>query len=197
MTVSFPRLLIFGKSGLAEEVADLALTCGYTIADMLLSDEVMKLPSIQFDEAIIAVGDPKVKQVFIDVLQPFLARIKFARICHPSATVGRGSKIGSGCVLQAGVRVTNDVTIGDDTYLNLNVTVGHRARIGARCQVNPGANISGNVTIEPGVLVGTGAQILERLTVGEGAIIGAGAVVTRSVPPGAIAVGVPAIWKQQ
>ncbi|MFC7479987.1 DapH/DapD/GlmU-related protein [Luedemannella flava] len=43
-----------------------------------------------------------------------------------------------------------------------------------------GARVGANVTILPGVRIGAGA------------LIGAGAVVTRDVPDGAVAVGVPA-----
>ena len=42
------------------------------------------------------------------------------------------------------------------------------------------------------VWIAAGAQILHKARVGDGAIIGGGAVVTKDVPPYAIAVGVPA-----
>lgn len=42
------------------------------------------------------------------------------------------------------------------------------------------------------VWIGTGATILRNVNIGSGAIVGAGAVVTKDVPPYAIAVGVPA-----
>jgi len=48
------------------------------------------------------------------------------------------------------------------------------------------------VVIGSDVLVGTYAIILPGVTVGHGAIIGAGSVVTRDIPPYAVAAGVPA-----
>ncbi|TNH27613.1 acyltransferase [Micromonospora orduensis] len=48
------------------------------------------------------------------------------------------------------------------------------------------------VTIGDDVWVGTRAVILHGVTIGRGAVIGAGAVVTRSVPPYAVAAGNPA-----
>lgn len=50
----------------------------------------------------------------------------------------------------------------------------------------------GNITIGNDVWIGTHAVILTDVEVGDGAIVGAGAVVTKSVPPYAIAAGNPA-----
>jgi acetyltransferase-like isoleucine patch superfamily enzyme len=48
------------------------------------------------------------------------------------------------------------------------------------------------VRVGAGADIGVNAVLLPGVTVGEGAIVGAGAVVTRDVPPYAIAAGVPA-----
>ena len=50
------------------------------------------------------------------------------------------------------------------------------------------------ITVGNDVWIGQGVAIVrkEGLTIGDGAVIGAGAVVTKSVPPYAIAVGIPA-----
>jgi acetyltransferase-like isoleucine patch superfamily enzyme len=49
-----------------------------------------------------------------------------------------------------------------------------------------------DVIIEDDVWVGRRAIILHGVTIGRGAIVGAGAVVVKSIPPYAVAVGVPA-----
>lgn len=48
------------------------------------------------------------------------------------------------------------------------------------------------VIIENDVWVGAGAIILKGVTIGRGAIIAAGAIVTKDIPPYAVAVGIPA-----
>ena len=50
----------------------------------------------------------------------------------------------------------------------------------------------GDINIEDDVWIGYGALIMSGVTVGQGAVIAAGAVVTKNVPPYAIAGGVPA-----
>jgi carbonic anhydrase/acetyltransferase-like protein (isoleucine patch superfamily) len=67
----------------------------------------------------------------------------------------------------------------DPTILEDYVTVGHRA-------------VVHSAHIERGCLIGIGAVILNGVRVGAGSIIGAGAVVSRSVPPLTLCVGVPA-----
>ena len=50
----------------------------------------------------------------------------------------------------------------------------------------------GSVVIEDNVIIGPRAVVLSGVTIGKGAVIGVGAVVTRDVPPLAVAKGVPA-----
>ncbi|MBD2102695.1 DapH/DapD/GlmU-related protein [Leptolyngbya sp. FACHB-261] len=48
------------------------------------------------------------------------------------------------------------------------------------------------IVIEDDCWLGTGVKVLDGVTIGRGSVIGAGAVVTRDIPPGSVAVGVPA-----
>lgn len=50
----------------------------------------------------------------------------------------------------------------------------------------------GPIEIGSDVFIGANATVLENVKIGDGAVVGAGAVVTRDIPPFAIAVGVPA-----
>ncbi len=50
----------------------------------------------------------------------------------------------------------------------------------------------GDIVVEDDVWLGVGVKVLDGVTIGRGAVIGAGAVVTKDIPPLAIAAGVPA-----
>lgn len=50
----------------------------------------------------------------------------------------------------------------------------------------------GDIVVGDDVWFGVGVIVLDGVTIGEGAVLGAGAVVTRNIPPRAIAAGVPA-----
>ena len=51
---------------------------------------------------------------------------------------------------------------------------------------------SKGIVIKDDVWLGAGVILVDGVTVGQGAVIGAGSVVTKDIPPGAIAVGAPA-----
>ena len=51
---------------------------------------------------------------------------------------------------------------------------------------------NGDIVIEDDVWLGLNVCVMDGVTIGTGAIIGAGAVVTKDIPPFAIAGGVPA-----
>jgi acetyltransferase-like isoleucine patch superfamily enzyme len=51
---------------------------------------------------------------------------------------------------------------------------------------------SAGVRIGAGAWLGAGAKVLDGVEIGEAAIVGAGAVVRESIPPRAVAVGIPA-----
>jgi acetyltransferase-like isoleucine patch superfamily enzyme len=107
------------------------------------------------------------------------------------------------------------VNIGADTSIHrgcqiesyqASINIGCRVEIAPRCAFQsfdhgmaPEVPISkqplttkGPIIIEDDAWLGYGVIVLSGVSIGKGAVIGAGSVVTRDVPAGAIAVGVPA-----
>jgi serine O-acetyltransferase len=82
-----------------------------------------------------------------------------------------------------GIVIHPDAQIGPNCLLFQQVTLGTGPR--------PGLPVLG-----AGVEIGAGAKILGGVHIGDFAIIGANAVVITDIPAGAIAVGVPAVIKQ-
>jgi len=97
---------------------------------------------------------------------------------HPGAKIGRRLFIDHGM----GVVIGATAEVGDDCLLFHGVTLGGRT-------MNPGKR---HPTLGDRVMVGSGAKVLGPLWIGHDAKIGANAVVTKDVPAGAVAVGVPA-----
>lgn len=113
-------------------------------------------------------------------------------LVHPMATLGSDHRVGDGTILNAGARVTTNITLGRHVQIHANATVGHDAVLDDSVTVLPGATISGGVHLGRGVTIGTGANVLPGVVVGAGAYVGAGAVVLGDVAPMTTVVGVPA-----
>jgi len=107
------------------------------------------------------------------------------------SSIGRGAQLGNfaevkNSRLEAGVKQHHVSYLGD-------------ARVGARTNIGAGtitANYDGRrknrTTIGEAVFLGVDTMLVAPVDIGDGAKTGAGAVVTHDVPPGTLAVGVPA-----
>lgn len=116
----------------------------------------------------------------------------WATAIHPSAVVHSSVTIGPGTLVAAGTVLQPDTTVGAHTIINTGATVDHDGVIGDFAHICPGATLAGVVTVGAGTLVGTGAAVIPTVTIGAWASVGAGAVCIREVPDGAVVVGVPA-----
>lgn len=97
---------------------------------------------------------------------------------HPGARIGRRVVIDHGM----GIVIGETAEVGDDVLMYHGVTLGGTGFTREKRHPSIGNN----------VLLGANAIVLGPVQVGDGAKVGAGAVVTKSVPPGAIATGNPA-----
>ena len=93
------------------------------------------------------------------------------------------AKIGNGLRLPhpVGIVIGDNVVVGENVTIYQHVTIGRGGSGDVRYPV-----------IENDVTIYAGAVILGAITIGRGSVIGANAVVTKDVPPGCVAKGVPA-----
>jgi sugar O-acyltransferase (sialic acid O-acetyltransferase NeuD family) len=140
--------------------------------------------------AVVAIGAPGVRRRVVARLAE--APLAFATLVHPDVPCHRTVTLGAGCIVTRGATPTVNVRLGRHVIVNLHATIGHEAVLEAFVTLHPGVHVSGAARLGAGVEMGTGAVVLPGVTVGAEATVGAGAVVTRDLPPGCTAVGVPA-----
>jgi len=96
---------------------------------------------------------------------------------HPGALLGRGVFIDH----------ATGVVIGETAEVGDNVTIYHGVTLGGTSL----DRVKRHPTVEHDVTIGAGAKVLGAITIGAGSQIGANSVVVKSVPAGAVVVGVP------
>jgi bifunctional UDP-N-acetylglucosamine pyrophosphorylase/glucosamine-1-phosphate N-acetyltransferase len=123
---------------------------------------------------------------------------------HSGARVGPMSRLRPGAEIGPGAHIGNfaevkNATLGDDVQMHHFSYVGDAA-IGARTNVAAGVITCNfepdgkkyHTDVGDDVFIGSDTMLIAPVTLGDGARTGAGSVVTRDVPPGGLAVGMPA-----
>jgi acetyltransferase-like isoleucine patch superfamily enzyme len=127
-------------------------------------------------------------------------------------TIGDSVLIGKGAIVKArasSIHIKDNVSLGFDCRIasTSEVSIGSHCLFGARCYIGGAQhsfdrtdipitrqpiNSKGGVRIEDDVWLGVHVVVNDGIRIGKGAVVGAGSVVTRDLPPYAIAAGVPA-----
>ena len=110
---------------------------------------------------------------------------------RPGTVLGEVSKVGAYCELKntrvgAGSKVPHLSYVGD-------AEIGEGANLGAgTITANYDGKDKHRTTIRDGVFTGINTNLIAPITIGENAYLGAGSVVNKDIPPGKMAVGMPA-----
>jgi len=153
--------------------------------------EVPGLIAAGVRRCIVAIGSNKTRAA-VSAQLAGMGAIPVASV-HPRATVARSATLGAGTVLMAGCVVNSDSRVGENVIINTGATVDHDCVIGDGVHIGPGAHICGGVTVGEGALIGVGASVIPQRRVGRFATVGAGSAVIADVADGDTVAGVPAV----
>jgi len=141
--------------------------------------------------------------------------IRSGSVIYTHVRIGKKLRTGHGILIRENVAVGDNCVIGTHAILDGYSRLGSNSMIQSQCYITQSVSIGNYVFIAPGcifldnkkivlgeglerisiddfVRIGGGTKILAGVTIGKHALIGAGSVVTKSVPPKAVAYGIPA-----
>ncbi|MDX6379127.1 MAG: bifunctional UDP-N-acetylglucosamine pyrophosphorylase / glucosamine-phosphate N-acetyltransferase [Rubrobacteraceae bacterium] len=110
---------------------------------------------------------------------------------RPGTVLGEVSKVGAYCELK-NTRVGRRSKVPHLSYVG-DTEIGEGANLGAgTITANYDGKYKHRTKIESGVFTGINTNLIAPVTIGENAYLGAGSVVNKDIPPGKMAVGMPA-----
>ena len=207
-------MLIVGAKGFAKEVLEIFLQKNET-QNLFFFDDVTKegadvlykrFSIIKNDKHVaelfardkrytLGIGKPKLRKMLADRFDRLGGEL--TSVISPRAELGSlGITIGEGCIILAGVRVSNDVKIGRGTMVYYNSVITHDVSVGQFCEISPSVNILGRAVIGDFVSIGAGSVIFPDVVIGNNSVIAAGSVVRENVPANVMVAGVPAVIKK-
>jgi UDP-perosamine 4-acetyltransferase len=199
-------VIILGAGGHAKVVIELLRGSGYSVAGLLdadttqrsvlgapvLGDDTMlaKLRAEGITCAFVAIGDNSLRAG----LGSMLNRMDFALVNAISlaASISPSARIGEGVAIMAGSVINAEAWIGDFTIVNTGAVVDHDCVLDTACHLGPRAALAGGVTVGREAFLGVGVSATPKVSIGAGSLVGAGAAVVCDIPPGVLAIGVPA-----
>lgn len=166
------------------------ITAGGNICPYLGGDEYL-LSKTQPVNVAICVGEPNLRKKIAQNLMGN-PNILFPNIILDDVKICPSARLGKGCVISMGCRISTDTVLGDFVFFNMETLFCHNGSVGAYSSLAPRVSAAGNVTIGEECNIGIGTKIIQGVTIGDMVITGAGTVVIRDVESHCTVVGVPA-----
>jgi sugar O-acyltransferase (sialic acid O-acetyltransferase NeuD family) len=192
-------MYLFGASGHCKVIIDIIEICKTFKVKAILDDNpkfqsiygvaVLKSSDINliFDDFLfITIGNNLVRKK-ISLKYP----LKYPVLIHPNAILSAHTSIGNGSVVMAGCVINPDVIVGNHCIVNTGTVIEHDCVLKDFVHLSPNVSLAGNVTIDEGSHLGIGCCVIQGVKIGRWATIGAGSVIIRDVPDYAIVVGNP------
>lgn len=192
-------LVLIGFGGHARSIADVAISAGFS--KLLFVDENARagetflnfpvqaaMPSgdwLYFPAA----GDNRRR---MDQFRELKSQsLPIASIISPTATIGAGAKIATGCFIGHHAHAGPMARIGMASILNTGAIVEHDCVIGDCVHVSIGSRVAGVCKVGNRVFLGAGAIVIDHISIASDVTVGAGGVVIAAIDLPGVYAGVP------
>jgi len=169
---------IAGLVGMQQEMEDKHL--GYKV---IATDDDLPQLLKEYNYALISLGQILLSDSRIRLyLQAVNLGFQFPVIIAPTAYVSRHATMGSGTIVMHGAVVNAGVRVGENCIINNRSLLEHDSKVEDHCHISTGAILNGGVTIGKGSFVGSGTILKEGVKIGEDCVVGMGLSVRSNQP---------------
>ena len=160
---------------------------GYHVFDRSVLDKYK-------DEKVLAVpGSPaSYKKRDEHIASLGISKDRMATVVHPRATIGKNVKLGTNCLIMAGVVLTSNAVIGDHVCILPNTVIHHDAVIGDYTLIGSNVAIAGGSTIGRNCYIGSGTNVINGISIGDYTLVGLGSNVVKNIKSDVKIAGNPA-----
>jgi sugar O-acyltransferase (sialic acid O-acetyltransferase NeuD family) len=153
--------------------------CGYSVIG--LDSDLPALAEI-YPYALIAVGQIKTAEQRIFLYQQ-VTRLGFhlPSVISPSSYVSPNATIGIGTIVMHGAIINAGAKVGNNCIINSNALLEHDVNVDEHCHISTGAILNGHVSVGSSCFIGSGSVIKQGVTIGESSVVGMGSIVRESI----------------
>ena len=161
---------IGGLVGLSQQVGFSQF--GY---EVLATDSELDELARQFQYAFVALGQIHAPEPRIRLYEESIAAgFVLPSIIAPSAYVSPHATVGAGTIVMQGAILNAGVVVGNNCIINTRAVLEHDSRISDHCHISTGAILNGDTSVGTGSFIGSAVVIKEGVSVGAGSLVGMG-----------------------
>ena len=154
-------------------------------------DKLLPLSKFNPDKyvVIIAVANSKDRE---DIVNKLPSNTQYFTFIQPTAKIMSNDVfIGEGTFIGANSIITCNIKLGKHSLLNRGVHIGHDSTIGDYFSAMPGSIVSGNVTLGNKVYLGTNSCIREKINICGNVTVGLNTGIVKDIKEPGVYVGYP------
>lgn len=189
------KVYLYGASGHAKVVLDIARLTNVDVpfliddnpqVNILAGKEVVHSAK-GLNPIIVTIGDCQIRRKIVNKL----GSREYLTLVHPKAVKADSVTIGFGTVVMAGAILNPNASVGNHSIINTGASLDHDVKVGDYVHIAPHCTLCGEVEVGEGTWVGAGTTIIQGIHIGKDCFIGAGSVVVKDIPDRTLCYGNP------
>lgn len=191
-------MLIAGTGGLGKEILGILIQDNFA-DEIVFFDENIQSPDLLYNKFrvikdlknlqtyleqvdnrfITGIGNPRLREKITTLIEKCGGKT-FSVISNRTSIFHYNNQY-SGAIIQPGVGISHNVSIGKGAAIHINATIGHSTIIGKYVNIGPNVSVIGPVEIGDYSYISTQATILPNIKIGKNVIVTAGKLVEKDL----------------